>query len=153
MATVVVCGECWKHGQPYQWNRNGKAPTIPRTRNQLLAALKMALPGLEEEYEGLLKPELAAYFRRHVRGTRCSSDPLAGISTLRKQEIVERCRAHGIHLEDSELKDLTKGDLILRLREHWNEQTDAFSKSSLDKTPVQETNAVSPSSDGWESVQ
>lgn len=113
----MFCPECWKGEPPRQWHRQ-EAPVIPGTKAALLKALESALPDRVSEYKNLLKTELKAYFKEHVRGKRHPHDPIKGTSKLKKDELIERLVLHGVPFGEND----KKGDLILKLREHWNAQ-------------------------------
>ena len=154
---AVFCKECWMYGPPHGWDRSA-APIIPKTKYDLLQALRLAVPHLEPEFKHLLQPELKSFFRKHVRGERHAADPLKGASGLKKAELMARFATHDISVRSSE----TKGALMLKLRAHWDEQCrlgDDFTppakntstKSGTGSTPKQFGDDTSDSS--WELVE
>ena len=87
---------------------------IPKTKAALLEALASELPDEAHEHQKLLKPELKALFKQHIRGVRHVADPLRGASGLTQAELVAKLTAHDMSFNDAD----TKGDMILKLRAH-----------------------------------
>ena len=118
----MQCKVCWKDDPPHQWERS-QVRGIPKTKHALLETLTATLPD-RADLPNLLKDELVALFRKHVRGERHGLDPLRGASKLTRDELVERLSLHDIPIKSSD----KKGDMLLKLRDHWNQQC-ALAKS------------------------
>eukprot|EP00435_Cladocopium_sp_Y103_P041509 s2591_g11.t1 len=148
MLPATKCKICWGQGPPHAWDRSA-APVIPKTKAALLDALASELPDQAHEHRQLLKPELKALFKRHIRGVRHVADPLRGASGLTQSELVEKLTAHDISFNDAD----KKGDMILKLRAHWNHQCD-LAKDSRPNGLTSTTSGASPEfhdgADHWE---
>lgn len=151
------CSCCWQVQPPYHWERK-HAPKIPSTKENLVMALgERALVDLPPNtcLRDLTTPELKYLFRKHVRGDRHPSDPLHGLSSCSKSDLVQRVKTHGLDVDPK----ATKGCMMSTLRHHWQEQC-ALAGWKHDLTPecptehplTPECPTERPTEPGWDLV-
>ena len=112
------CLVCWASGvPPHEWHR-ANAPNIPGTKQELLDMLLLCdrTPLSEDKLKNLTKTELKTLFRKNIRGEKHSCDPCQNLSNKSKMELQEINAKHGLGQHG------TKGELMLRLRDHWSYQ-------------------------------
>lgn len=112
------CLVCWASSvPPYEWHR-ANAPNIPGTKKELLEMLSLydRTPLPEDQLKNLTKTELKTLFRKNIRGEKHSCDPCQNLSSKSKMELQEINAKHGLEQHG------TKGELMLRLRDHWSRQ-------------------------------
>ena len=130
MASVLGCGDgaghagaarrcyvCWPDGgmPPYE---HAKCDRIPRTKHELLEALRKegGSASMSTDYfTKLTVPELGEALKSlRTSGAptgRHPSNPLTRATSIRKAELIERCRKHGLLVK-----------LLQSLRLHWEQQ-------------------------------
>lgn len=114
------CYVCWPDGAmpPYE---HDKCDSIPRTKHELLEALRKE-GASASNFAKLTVPELGGALKswRTNGGTtaRHPSNPLTRATSIRKAELIERCRKHGLLVDPS----MTVAKLLQSLRQHWEDQ-------------------------------
>jgi len=121
MAMSRQCPECWsvKGVCPYQWDRKN-AGSIPSTRQALLEGLTPI--NVSQSLSKLNVPELRALYKTHIKGKPHPADPTQGMTSLQKDQLQQLTLEHGLKIEFASGKKFTKGEMMLQLRQHWEDQ-------------------------------
>ena len=98
-----------------------EAPRIPATKCELMSELAKNKAAIgdragQQALVGLNKDELKAIFCKEIRGEKHPLDPTQNLTTLKKAALQELNRLHGLNTQGN------KGDLMLRVRNHWHQQ-------------------------------
>ena len=149
------CPLCWPDlaAPPYNHVR---LPAFPKVKADIIQSL------LEEPTNTLVKDELdkltvkeLTYHLTKARQTKPHpGNPLVGVSELRKPQLLERCRLHGLEFGG----DAVMGEMISLLREHWCCQCSLGSEFLTKSVPanvvlgVGDSSNETPSSKAWSIV-
>ncbi len=146
-STMKKCPLCWDAGKttqpPYVWGKKA-APTIPKTKHELLTELSKVFD--TSVMKELSKDELQHKFKMAIRGERHPNDCTHRMSSMTKPELEEQCNKHGL-LEGPAGRDVTKGCLQSMLRSHWQEQV-ALANGFSDPIPKH-----GYQNDSWEFIE
>ena len=122
------CSICWPDdGPPPNFWCRSSAPHIPSRKDCLINQLSPLIN--DQKYlTSLTVTELRQLFRRLVRGEKHPKDPTVGLSNAKKDYLIALCKKHNLSTCGA------KGDLALRVREHWVEQCSIVAKADNELT-------------------
>eukprot|EP00434_Breviolum_minutum_P044303 symbB.v1.2.039555.t1/scaffold6645.1/size16507/1 len=66
--------------------------------------------------------ELRALYKTHIKGKPHPADPTQGMTSLQKDQLQQLTLEHGLKIEFASGKKFTKGEMMLQLRQHWEDQ-------------------------------
>lgn len=111
---------------------------VPKTKGEIISALLMERKQVkesEQELNSWTVPELTHLLKCVKSARRHPCNPMVGISSHTRADLLSTCRRHGVEFEPG--TRVIKAELLISLRKHWQNQVDLASaqEGSLPNDP------------------
>ena len=148
------CLLCWPTLQepPFQhvFQKPGSGQHVPRTKEAIIEALLSTTRNEKsmDELTRLSLKELRWYYQQILETRPHPGNPMVGISSLRKDQLLDLCAKHGIHFQPE--RRIFMAEMLSELRQHWECQCQVA--STLSPPHVAAAATLSSSADEWSVV-